>query len=207
MPLVRTPIRRRDFVAMLVGTALGGVIAHPVVARAAINPAEAYVSGIADQVMDLANSGLEGDPLRARFSSLLNRFINLRAIADYALGTYKKKLPGGKQGEFYRLVGNYAAALFVFYVKDFRGSELVIISTSEQGKFIIIQTAIKLKSGGREQVKWRLTGSGGSFRVNDVNIKGVWLTISMKDRFTKVLTKSKGDFEPLFDELREAETW
>jgi len=83
----------------------------------------------------------------------------------------------------------------------------VIISTSEQGKFIIIQTAIKLKSGGREQVKWRLTGSGGSFRVNDVNIKGVWLTISMKDRFTKVLTKSKGDFEPLFDELREAETW
>ena len=33
------------------------------------------------------------------------------------------------------------------------------------------------------------------------------MTISMKDRFTKVLKKSKGDFEPLFAELREAETW
>ena len=42
---------------------------------------------------------------------------------------------------------------------------------------------------------------------SDVNIKGVWLTISMKDRFNKVLNKSKGDFDPLFDELREAETW
>jgi len=207
MPLVRTPIRRREFVELLFGAALGGGLAHPVVARAAIDPAEAYVSNIADQVMNLANSGLEGDPLRAKFSSLLNRFINLKSIADYALGTYRSKLPGGKQGEFYRLVGNYAAALFVFYVKDFRGSELEIISTTEQGKFIVIQSAIKLKSGGREQVKWRLTASGGKFRVSDVNIKGVWLTISMKDRFTKVLTKSKGDFAPLFDELREAETW
>ena len=61
--------------------------------------------------------------------------------------------------------------------------------------------------GGREQVKWRLVPSGGGFRVADVNVKGVWMTISMKDRFTKVLNKSKGDFEPLFAELREAETW
>jgi ABC-type transporter MlaC component len=56
-------------------------------------------------------------------------------------------------------------------------------------------------------VRWRLTPSGSSYRVSDVNIKGVWLTISMKDRFSKVLKTSKGDFEPLFAELRKAETW
>ena len=43
--------------------------------------------------------------------------------------------------------------------------------------------------------------------TSDVNIKGVWLTISMKDRFSKVLKSSKGDFGPLFAELKEAETW
>ena len=56
-------------------------------------------------------------------------------------------------------------------------------------------------------MRWRLVPTGDAYRINDVNLKGVWLTISMKDRFTKVLTKSKGDFEPLFAELREAEKW
>ena len=68
-------------------------------------------------------------------------------------------------------------------------------------------SAIKLKGGGREQVRWRLIPASGGFRISDVNLKGVWMSISMKDRFTKVLTKSKGDFDPLFNELREAETW
>jgi ABC-type transporter MlaC component len=136
----------------------------------------------------------------------MNRYINLKGIADYALGPYAKKLPAGRRDEFYDLVSNYAAALFVYYVEDFRGTTLEIMSTSKQGKFTVIQSAIT-GSGGREQVRWRLTPSGSSYRVSDVNIKGVWLTISMKDRFSKVLKTSKGDFEPLFAELRKAETW
>ena len=173
---------------------------------AASTAAEDYVTRIAKDVMNLANRGQKGPALRAKFAALMNRYINLRAIADYALGPYSKKLPPGKRDEFYRLVSNYAAALFVYYVDDFRGSELNIVSTSKQGKFTVIQSEITGGSG-REQVRWRLVPSGGGFRVNDVNIKGVWLTIAMKDRFSKVLKASKGDFGPLFAELREAERW
>ncbi len=198
-------IGRRQFTELLVVSFLGGVA--PVSARAAVNPAETYVSSIADEVMALANSGQQGDGLRNRFASLLNRYINLRVIANYALGTYQSKLPANKRDEFYRLVSNYAAALFVYYVEDFRGSALDIMSTTTQGKFTVIISAIKRKGGGREQVRWRLLPAGGGFKVNDVNLKGVWLTISMKDRFSKVLNRSKGDFDKLFAELREAETW
>ena len=154
--------------------------------------------------MALANSGQTGNGLRNRFASLLNRYINLRSIANYALGPYQNKLPAGKKNEFYNLVSNYTAALFVFYVDDFKGSELDIISTTEQGKFTVIQSAIK---GNGEKIRWRLTGGGGGYKVSDVNIKGVWLTIAMKDRFNRVLKRSNGDFEQLFEELREADSW
>lgn len=169
--------------------------------------AEDYVDTIAREVMSLANNGQRGPALQGRFAALMNRYINLKAIADYALGPYARKIPPARRNEFYRLVNNYAAALFVYYVEDFRGTELEIKSTTKQGKFTVIQSAIKLKGGGSEQVRWRLVPAGGAFRVNDVNLKGVWLTISMKDRFSKVLRSSKGDFDPLFKELREAETW
>ena len=142
-----------------------------------------------------------------KFAALMNRYINLRGIASYALGTYRNKLPPARKAEFYTLVNNYAAALFVYYVDDFRGTRLEIKSTTKQGRFTTIRSAIRLKGGGREQVRWRLIPQGGAYRISDVNLKGVWLTISMKDRFTKVLRKSNGDFGALFDELREAETW
>jgi phospholipid transport system substrate-binding protein len=169
--------------------------------------AEDYVTSIAEQVMSLANNGQKGPALRSKFAALMNRYINLKGVADYALGTYSKKIPPDRRGEFYNLVSNYAAALFVYYLEDFRGTALEIKSTTKQGKFTVIQSAIKLKGGGAEQVRWRLSPSGGGYRISDVNLKGVWMTISMKDRFNKVLSKSKGDFDPLFAELREAETW
>jgi ABC-type transporter MlaC component len=186
---------------------VSGVFAAVSPVRAAVGPAEAYVTRIADDVMALANSGQKGTALRGRFASLLERYINLRGIANFSLGPYQKQLPPNKRDEFYRLVSNYSAALFVYYVEDFRGSELEILSTSKQGKFTTIMSAIKLKGGGREQVRWRLVSSGDGYRVSDVNLKGIWLTISMKKRFGDTLKRSKGDFEALFAELREAETW
>ena len=195
------PLNRRELGGLLLAAMLG--MPAPALAN---TPAEDYVTGIAENVMALANTGQKGPALRARFAALMNRYINLKSIADFALGPYSKKLPAAKRAEFYDLVSNYAAALFVYYVDDFRGTELEIVSTTKQGRFTVIQSVIKGK-GGREQVRWRLSSSGGGYRVSDVNLKGVWLTISMKDRFSKVLKSSKGDFGPLFAELKEAETW
>lgn len=195
---------RREFAALFLGAALTGGARR---AAAAINPAEAYVDRIADEVMSLANSGAKGSVLKGKFASVLNRYINLRTIANFALGPYQKKLPPGDRDQFYTLFSNYAAALFVYYVDDFKGSGLDIVSTTKQGNFITIMSAIKQKSGGREQIRWRLVPAGGGYKISDINIKGVWLTIATKKRFSDVLNRSKGDFEALYAELREAETW
>jgi phospholipid transport system substrate-binding protein len=201
MTIADRPLNRRAFGAAVLALALA-----PAATARAASPAETYVSSIADQVMSLANANQKGPKLKSQFAALLNRYINLKGIADYALGPYNKKMPANRRGEFYDLVNNYAAALFNYYVDDFRGSTLEIQSTSQQGKFTVIQSAIT-GNGNREPVRWRLTEAGGGFRVADVNLKGVWLTIAMKDRFSKVLKNSDGDFGALFDELREANTW
>ena len=135
---------RREFAALLLGAVVTGSSGHSV---AAVNPAEGYVGKIADEVMSLANSGAKGTALRGRFASVLNRYINLRSIANFALGPYQKKMPPGAKNEFYTLFNNYAAALFVYYVDDFKGSDLKIISTSKQGNFITITSAI-MQNGG-----------------------------------------------------------
>ncbi len=201
---MRRKFTRREVAGLLFGILTVGAV-QP--ALAGTDPAEGYVGDIADEVMGLANGSAKGDALRGKFAAVLNRYISLRNIANFALGPYQKQLPAGDKEEFYRLFSNYAAALFVFYVDDFRGSGLEILSNSQQGKFTTINSAIVLNSGGREQVKWRLIQAGGGYKISDVNVKGVWLTIATKKRFNDVLNRSKGDFGALFADLKEAETW
>jgi ABC-type transporter MlaC component len=195
---------RRGFAALLFGLTLASG-SGPVFA--AVDPAEGYVGKIADDVMSLANSGASGPELRDKFISVLNRHVNLRSIANVALGRYRQALPPGEKDEFYTLFGNYAAALFVNHVDDFKGSDLKIISTSKEDKFITIVSEIERGGGGGEPVKWRLIAADGGYKISDINVKGVWLTIATKKRFNDVLNRSKGDFEPLFAELREAKSW
>lgn len=195
---------RREFAALLLGAAITGNAGH---AAAALGPAEGYVGRIADEVMALANSGSSGNALRSKFAALLNRYINMRRVATIALGPYQKKISAREKSELYQLFNNYAAALFVYYVKEFQGREMRVISSIKQGKFVTLDTALILKSGGQSKIKWRLEPSGSGYRVFDINVRNVWLTIATKKRFNDVLNRSKGDFGALFAELREAETW
>jgi phospholipid transport system substrate-binding protein len=166
-----------------------------------------YVSKIAAEVMGLANGGGSKDALRPKFAAVMNKYINVRSIASFALGQYQSKLAGAEKEQFYSLFSNYVASLFVAYAADFRGSDLKIISTTTQGNFTTITSAIVSKGMGREQVKWRLASKGGAYRISDVNVKGVWLSIATKKRFGDVLKRSGGDFGPLLAELKKADTW
>ncbi|MGE0239865.1 MAG: ABC transporter substrate-binding protein, partial [Parvibaculaceae bacterium] len=43
---------------------------------------------------------------------------------------------------------------------------------------------------------------GGSFRIFDVNVDGIWLASTQKTNFVSVLKKNKGDISALLDYLR-----
>jgi phospholipid transport system substrate-binding protein len=170
--------------------------------------AEAYVKKLGVEVIKLANGGRRGDKaLQNRFASLLGRYINIPNVANFALGLNRAALPSGDKSMFYNLVANYAAALFVWYVDDFKGQELKVTNSDEQGRFITVDTGIVGGGIGDEKLRWRVVKQGDGYRVSDLNIKGVWLTIAMKKLFTDTLKSSNGDFKALYAKLREAETW
>jgi ABC-type transporter MlaC component len=120
-----------------------------------------------------------------------------------ALGNYRKNLPPGRKEEFVRLVGQYIAAFFVYYIDEFRGTALEIKSSAPQGKVTLVDS--RITNGG--PVRWRIGGSGGGFRVMDINVRAVWLSLQLKQRFSDVLKRNKGDFNALFAELKSAENW
>lgn len=196
---------RREVGRILLGTAFLPFLKDHAIAD---DGAGGYVKKLGAEVIKLANAGTRGDKgLQRKFAALFNRYISIPSLANFALGRAQKELPDSDKAMFYDLVANYAAALFVWYVDDFKGDSLAITNSADQGKFTTIDTSIKGGGLGGEKLRWRVSGSGGSYRIADLNVKGVWLTISMKKFFADTLKNSNGDFKPLYAKLREAETW
>lgn len=186
------------FAVLLATTTLAGRAAW------ALSPAEQYVTSVGNNVIRLANSGAGKAAMRQRFSSLINQNTNVRSVGLVALGPYRKDLPAGMAGEFFKLVSFYMAAFFVYYVDEFQGSSIEIDSSSKQGNTTIVNSSVRFKNGSTSQVRWRVVGAG---QVGDINVRGVWLSLQLKKRFTDVLKRSNGDFKELFAELRSAESW
>lgn len=198
-------ITRRSFTNLLLGSSFSIAAAQSAFAD---EGAGEYVEKLGAEVIRLANTGTRGDrALQRKFAALFNRYISIPSISKFALGNNQKDLPAGDKAMFYDLVANYAAALFVWFVEDFQGDSLKIVDIAEQGKFITVDTTIKGGKLGGEKLRWRISGSAGSYRIADLNVKGVWLSISMKKLFADTLKSSDGDFEALYAKLREAETW
>jgi ABC-type transporter MlaC component len=203
---MNTPITRRHALAAFGAIAL--LSSTSIEALSAVDPVAAkYVAGIGKDVLALANGGSKGVDLRNKFASLLNQTVNLQGISASALGTYRSKLPAQDKDKFRQLVSTYAAALFVWYVDKFRGSDFVVDNTVTDGKFIKVRSKIVKSTVTGEEVVWWLLPKGSGYQVVDLSVLGVRLSISMRDAFSRVLKKSNGDFNALYAFLAEAETW
>ena len=192
-------ITRRVF--FLISTGIGLVAAQP--SALALSSVEQYVAGIGADVIRLANSNAPKATMRRRFSALVSRYANVRSVGLLALGPYQKQLPVNRRDEFFRLVADYIAAFFVSYIDDFKGARLNVVSSAEQGRSTIVESRITSDGGRDTRVNWRIT----SGRVSDVNVSGIWLSLQLKKRFTDILKRADGNFNPLFAELRSTESW
>ncbi len=193
----RDVLTRRAFLATSMA-GLAAFLAPPLKAGSA----EDFVADLARKVMRLAGSNRRSAALKREFVHLLTRNADMKAIARFALGKYRRRMPRSMRGEYYRLVLSYIAGLFVYYRKDLAGEDVRIGRTRRRGTWLTVDTTIIYPDGRSSPVKWRIYKSGSGWRVGDVNIQGIWLSLRMRDKFVSILNQNKGDFAALMDYLR-----
>lgn len=163
--------------------------------------AEAYVTAVARDVMQLSGDA-GSDKLRSRVHALLERQADVRTIALFSLGPYRKDLPPDQRDIYFSLVQDYAAGMIAAYIRDFSGADFRIRSSSRSGRFILVDSEIDYPGGRQSQIIWRVLQSGGGLRVADVSVRGIWLSLQMRTSFTQVLDRSRGDFSQLISYLK-----
>ena len=199
-----TPFRahnlsRRTVLSMT--SALVALTLAPLPTASAMTPHEAHVAKVANNVILLANSGRRGQALRKDVANLLRRNSDINGIARFALGRYRRKLPSTMKSKYNQAILNYVAGLFVDYADDFVGSGIKIKASRPNGKFILVDSAVSMSGGSKTPLRWRLRAKGNYKKIADINFRGIWLSLRLRDEIVKVLNRNQGDFAALIDHL------
>ena len=190
---------RRTVVAVA-GALLASALT-PVSTALAMTPHEQHVVKVANNVISLANSGRRGAALRQDVARLLLKNSDIGGIARFALGRYRNKLPKNMRKSYNTAILYYVAGLFTYYADDFVGSGLRIKASHKSGKFVLVDSDVNMARGGNTPLRWRLRAKGNYRKIADINFRGIWLSIRLREEIGSVLKRNKGDFQALIAHL------
>ena len=195
--------RCSDLAALLVVTlTLLGIVSASTPA-AALTPAELYAKKAGEHAVATAKApGSKAQKVR-QFKTLLRRYANFHSVPKSSLGPYRKQLPASRAREFQRLVEDFTARLFATYSRQFAGRNLQVVGSRPRGQSVIVNSNIVYYDERKPSpIKWMVARRGGGYKVSDINIQGVWMSLYIRSQFVSILKKNKGDFDALFAYLR-----
>ncbi len=163
------------------------------------SPNEGHVKSLLEELIALAK--YEDAERKKRLEKVLHRRADVRAIALFALGTWRKKLPKDMSADYIDLVVNYTANSFISYVNRFAGAKIAIEGSSKNAGFTTVDAKLTYAGGNSSKIRFRFADAGNP-RVKDVNVQGIWLSLQLRERFSGVLTRNNGDIAELMEFLR-----
>ncbi len=204
MPLSMSLMRRALFAFAIVAAA-PLVMVRP--AAAAQNVAEAFVDENIHKGLDiLKDKKLNNVQRRDQFETLLLGLVDVRRIALFTLGQYRRTAPPEDVEAFVGAFKNYATAAYQSYFAKYTNQNLKVIgSTQRNPTDFIVQTQL-VDPGSSQQpaeVDFRVRTDAGKPVLVDVAYQGIWLSLAQRDQFVGFLGQNNGNVRTLIAHLSE----
>jgi len=132
------------------------------------------------------------------FSAAASRYSDMRAIAMFSLGRYRKLLPEAREAEYIALTGKFMGQFMLRHGSDFRVGRLSIISCS--GPPSNIRVDARTSSG--DKVSFRVYRARSGYLIRDLRVSSIWLVQQMRSTFVGTISRTNGDIDELFKYLR-----
>ena len=205
---MRTPIppalTRR---AMLVSAALAAPLLAAGPAAAVANVAESFVDdNIHKGLSILSDKKLNITQRRDQFETLLLGLVDVRRIALFTLGQYRRTAPPEDVEAFINAFKNYATAAYQSYFAKYTNQTLKVTgSTQRSPTDYIVQTLLVDPNSSQPpaEVDFRVRTDTGKPVLVDVAYQGIWLSLEQRDQFVAFLGQNNGNVRTLIAHLSE----
>ena len=141
-----------------------------------------------------------------KLSELALKTVDIKGIAYYSLGNYRKKLNDEQLDEYLVLFEKYFLKSFTSRLTDYSDPKIDVISTEVLNPKYTIVKSLLLATDKKPEVniEWRVyTKNPDKPLIRDLIIEGLSLARTQKEEFASVIESNNGDITKLFITLKE----
>ena len=142
----------------------------------------------------------------AKLSEMALRTVDIKGVAYYSIGNYRKKLNDEQLKEYLTLFEKYFLKSFTSRLTDYSDPKIDVLSTEVLNPNYTIVKSLLLATDKKPAVniEWRVyTKNPDKPLIRDLIIEGLSLARTQKEEFSSVIETNNGDVTKLFITLEE----
>lgn len=178
----------------------------PRFAFAQADGAAGFIEDMAKRAIGILQAGGAATPQgKAEFTQILNQGFDLPTIGRFVLGRYWNSATQQQQAEYMDLFERMIVETYSRRFQNYQGETLVVKGTRAvgNGTDTLVATEIRQKDGPPIQVDWRVRPAGSSFKVVDVIVARVSMSVTQRDEFASVIAQNGGNVDGLLQAMRQ----
>ena len=165
-----------------------------------------FIQEIVDEVKKVLVDSNTKEFKTEKLSELALKTVDIKGVAYYSLGNYRKKLNGDQLDEYLVLFEKYFLKSFTSRLTDYSDPKIEVLSTEVINPKYTIVKSLLLATDKKPAVniEWRVyTKNPDKPLIRDLIIEGLSLARTQKEEFASVIESNNGDVTKLFITLKE----
>ena len=165
-----------------------------------------FIQEIVDEVKQVLVDTNSKEYKTKKLSELALKTVDIKGVAYYSLGNYRKELNDEQMKEYLSLFEKYFLKSFTSRLTDYSDPKIDVLSTEVLNPKYTIVKSILLATDKKPAVniEWRVyTKNPDKPLIRDLIIEGLSLARTQKEEFASVIETNNGDVTKLFITLKE----
>ena len=165
-----------------------------------------FIQEIVDEVKKILIETNTKEFKTTKLSEMALRTVDIKGVAYYSLGHYRKELNDKQLKEYLALFEKYFLKSFASRLTDYSEPKIDVLSTEVLNPKYTIVKSVLLATDKKPAVniEWRVyTKNPDKPLIRDLIIEGLSLARTQKEEFSSVIESNDGDVIKLFITLKE----
>ena len=165
-----------------------------------------FITEIVDEAKKVLVASNSKEFKTKKLSDLALKTVDIKGVAYYSIGKYRKNLSEEQLNEYLSLFEKYFLKSFTSRLTDYSDPKIEVLSTEILNPKYTIVKSVLLATDKKPEVKieWRVyTKNPDKPLIRDLIIEGLSLARTQKEEFASVIESNNGDVTKLFDTLKE----
>ena len=165
-----------------------------------------FIQEIVDEAKEVLIESNTKEFKTKKLSEMALKTVDIKGVAYYTLGNYKKKLSDEQMKEYLSLFEKYFLKSFTSRLTDYSDPKIDVVSAEVLNPKYTIVKSLLLATDKKPEVniEWRVyTKNPDKPLIRDLIIEGLSLARTQKEEFASVIESNNGDVSKLFITLKE----